>query len=160
MSNDSTLKGLKGWLVLVSFLLFFELIFMLFFYIHYLYCFFYDLGKCLQAIPSKEFLLLARSVLFIVVSIIALIYLVYLFFSKHYLFPKLFISIVAYNSFLLYIDVWLLIPIYPRELISNAEKNALIIIFFLGALVKILYMLESKRVKATFVEKMPVREAT
>ena len=86
------------------------------------------------------------------------IYLIYLFFSKHYLFPKFYIGIVAVSLIFIPLDAWLVSFVVPNEPMSDAETMLEFARVLFVGLIWVPYMLISKRVKATFVEKMPNKQ--
>ena len=87
------------------------------------------------------------------ISLIVLsLFLIYLFFSKHRLFPKLFIITLLIPPVFVLLDSWAVTLIYPSEKILDEVtlRNFLQALFF--AIIFIPYTLLSKRVKETFIE--------
>lgn len=83
---------------------------------------------------------------------------IYLFFSKSYLFPRVYVGILAASLIFVTLDAWLVnkifpdIPMFDPETIKEFSKA-------LGAaVIWIPYMLISERVRVTFVQGMPARE--
>ena len=64
---------------------------------------------------------LVIEILFNLTILVASIYLIYLFFSKHYLFPKLYIGFLAVSLLFIPIDAWLLKQVFPGEPMFNSE---------------------------------------
>lgn len=103
--------------------------------------------------------LLVGEITFNVIMFVASIILVYLFFSKHYLFPKLYIgTLVAYLIFIP-LDAWVVTKIFPDTEIFDPETIKNFSRAIAVGIVWVPYMLLSKRVKATFVENLPRKEA-
>ena len=86
--------------------------------------------------------------------IIASLYLISFFFSKHYFFPKFYIAFVAVYLFLIPLDIWLITLVLPDDYLGVGRAIAVAPNFILLP-IWIPYLLLSKRVKATFVERMP-----
>jgi H+/Cl- antiporter ClcA len=83
------------------------------------------------------------------------IFLIFLFFSKSYRFPSLYIIFLATNLIFIVGDLFLcnLIPALASE--SNSEAIREVTRSIVGALIWIPYFLVSKRVKNTFVKPEP-----
>ena len=85
----------------------------------------------------------------------ASICLIYLFFPKHYLFPRFYIAVLAVSIVFIPFDSLLVKLILPDEPVFDPETVRGFARALASGLVWIPYMLVSRRVKATFVEKMP-----
>jgi len=101
MNENNELKGLSGWLVLVGIGVVFSPIKLLFTYVPLYKPIFEDgTWEALTTVGSEVYNslwapLLIGEITFNSLIFAASICLIYLFFSKHYLFPKLYIGIVA-----------------------------------------------------------------
>ena len=161
MSSDNELKGLGGWLILVGIGVVIAPIRLLVTYIPMYKPIFEDgTWEALTSVNSSVYNplwgpLLLGEIVYNSIMVAASIYLIYLFFSKHYLFPKLYIAIVAVSLVFIPLDAWLVTKILPAEPIFGPETTKEFMRVLIGGLIWVPYMLISKRVKATFVEKMP-----
>lgn len=161
MKHDNKLKGLGGWLILVGVGVVINPIRLLVTLVP-TYKQIFETGAWeALTVESSEFYnpyfrsLLISEITFNAIIIAASTYLIYLFCSKHYLFPKLYIGIVAVSLVFIPLDAWIVTKLFPSESIFNPEATKEFIITFLSGIVWVPYMLVSKRVKATFVEGMP-----
>ena len=102
--------------------------------------------------------LLIGEIVFNALMVAATIYSIYLFFSKHHLFPKLYIGIVAASLIFIPLDAWVVSMVIPGEPMFDPDTtNEFMRSLIVGA-IWVPYMLVSKRVKLTFVENMPGEE--
>jgi len=83
--------------------------------------------------------------------IIVSIYLIFLFFTKKRLFPKLFIGITVFSLFFILIDTALVKIVLPEEPMFDPDTVKEFAGSVIVCLIWVPYMLVSKRVKATFV---------
>lgn len=161
MNDDDDLKGLGGWLILVGIGVVLTPIRLLLST--------FTLYKPILEDGTWEALttagadayhplwapLLIGEMTYNVLMIAASIYLIYLFFSKHYLFPKVYIALVLISLFFIPLDAWLVAMIFPDEPIFDPHTTKEFLRTLIVGVIWIPYMLISKRVKATFVEHMP-----
>ena len=161
MSNDNELKGLSGWLILVGIGVVIAPIRLLVTYIPIYTPIFEDgTWEAVTSVDSELYNplwgpLLIGEIAYNSIMVAASLYLIYLFFSKHYLFPKLYIAIVAVSLVFIPLDAWLVTKALPTEPMFDPETTMELMRVLIGGLIWVPYMLVSKRVKATFVEKMP-----
>lgn len=161
MSNNKVVKGLGGWLILVGIGVVVAPVRLLVTYIPIYKPIFEDgTWEILTSVESEAYhpfwgpLLIGEIVCNSLMFALSL-YLIYLFFSKHYLFPRVFIAIVAISLILIPLDAWLVTNIFPEEPMFDPETKKEFFRALLGGLIWVPYMLVSKRVKATFVEHIP-----
>lgn len=82
-------------------------------------------------------------------------YLLYLFFSRHYLFPKLYIALAVASILILVLDAVIAANLLPSMEVFTGEWFGDLTRTLVAAMIWIPYMLVSKRVKATFVREQP-----
>lgn len=161
MSKDNELKGLGGWLILVGIGVVIAPIKLLVTYIPLYKPLFEDgTWEALTSVSSPTYNALWGPLLvgegaYNSLMAAASIYLVYLFFTKHYLFPKLYIAIVAASLVFIPLDAWLITKILPAEPMFDPETAKEFMSVLIVGLIWVPYMCISRRVKATFVEKKP-----
>ena len=164
MSNDNELKGLGGWLILVGIGVVIAPIRLLVTYVPLYKTIFEDgTWEALTTVGSEVYNplwapLLIGEIVYNSVMVVASIYLIYLFFSKHYLFPKLYIAIIAISLVFIPLDAWLVTKVLPSEPMFDPETTKEFMRTLISGLIWVPYMLISKRVKLTFVEKMPNKQ--
>ena len=155
------LKGLGGWLILVGFGVVFTP-FRLLKIINDIYLpIFKDGSWELLTDPASDsyipyFDIFIISELLVNIAFVLLgVYLIYLFFSKHYRFPKLYIVFIVANLVFLIVDALLAsllfdIPVFDEEFAREIVRPLISLFIWIP------YLLVSKRVKVTFVEHKPV----
>lgn len=162
--SANNLNGLRGWLILLAIGVVIAPIRLLLEYGLLYYFIFTDGTFAVLTDPSFELyspfwgpLLVGEAVLNSLFFVAALV-LVYLFFSKHYWFPRLYIGIAVCTLIFIPIDVWLgsLVLVNEPMLQTDAVKDFMLA--FIGSVIWIPYLLVSKRVKATFVRNKPQSE--
>ena len=159
MNDNHELRGLGGWLILVGIGIIIGPMLVAYEFIPLYYSIFTDGSFEYVTTPGTEAyhkfwgpLLIFESV-YNSLMLVALLYLIYLFFSKHYLFPGVYIAVTLISVVIIPLDAWLgsfVITDEPMFDPVTAKEFARSII---AAAVWVPYMLVSKRVKATFVNK-------
>lgn len=164
MSDDRELKGLGGWLILVGIGVVMSPIRLLVTLVPTYKPIFEDGTWEVLTTEGTEFYnpyfssLLVGEIAYNTIVLVASICLIYLFFSKHYLFPKLYIGLVAASLIFIPLDAWIVAKIFPdTEMFDQETIKNLSRVIAVG-IVWVPYMLLSKRVKTTFVEKLPRKE--
>jgi len=161
MTDNNELKGLGGWLVLVGIGVVINPITMLAEVVPaYKPIFENGAWEALTTVGSEAYTpyfgsLLIGEIAFSTMMVAASVYLIYLFFSKHYLFPKLYIAIVAASLIFIPLDAWFVTKLFPGEPMFDPETTKEFMRALIGGVIWVPYMLVSKRVQATFVESMP-----
>ncbi|VVP45290.1 DUF2569 family protein [Pseudomonas fluorescens] len=150
MSDDSQLKGLKGWLKIVGLSLILSVFYLLNDSLTY-----YDL--LIDGISNDEgyasalFAYLVYLFICCTIMVVAHIYLVCLFFLKRKLFKKLFITILFIPLISLPVTTSFEFVFLP-ELFNVVDFIKELVVELLVAALWLPYMFLSKRVKATFIE--------
>lgn len=161
MNTDNGKKGLGGWLILVGIGVIIAPITMLVKFLPiYIPIFENGTWEMLTTVGSEAYNplwgpLLIGELIYNLAMVIVSTYLIYLFFTKHYLFPKLYVAIVAVSLVFIPLDAWVVSLVVPTTSIFDAETTKEFLRTLIGAFIWVPYMLVSHRVKATFVEKMP-----
>ena len=96
--------------------------------------------------------LLIGEITFNVGLFLASLYLIYLFFTRHWLFPSFYIGIVLTSLVFIPADAWLVSIVLPQEPMFDPDTIKEFVRTLIGALIWIPYMLMSQRVKVTFVK--------
>lgn len=96
--------------------------------------------------------LIAGEIVANLILLAASIVLIYLFFNKHYLFPRVYIYVLIGSALFVFLDAWLVSRIFPGAPMFDATTAAPFLGALFGALIWVPYMLVSERVRLTFVE--------
>jgi len=165
VENQNVVKGLGGWLILVGAGIVINPIRLLVILALYLPIFSDGIWEAITTVGSEAYHplwgpLLIGEIICNMVLVAVSIYLIYLFFSKHYLFPKFFIAILVASLIFIALDAWFVKLILPNEPMFSPETTKEFARAFVVGIIWIPYMLVSKRVKATFVEKIPNKSST
>lgn len=166
MDTKKDLKGLGGWLILVGIGIVVAPFRLIYEYGPMYYSIFTDGSFDVLTTPGSEIYnslwapLLIGEALYNSLLVLASIYLIYLFFSKHYLFPKIYIAIVTFSLFFIPLDAWVGSLVIIDEAMFDPATTKEFVRALVSAVIWIPYMLVSKRVKATFVEYIPHKTST
>ena len=160
MENKNKLQGLGGWLIVLSTEFIFRFTNLLADSTDMFAIFEDGTWEALTTEGSEAYHalwapLLIGEIVYNACMIAVHIYLLYLFFSKHYLFPRVFIGFLAVSLIFFLFGAWLVSIVLPNQSMLDREnmiKFAYILIF---SGIWVPYLLISKRVKATFVKAMP-----
>lgn len=161
MNDKDNLKGLGGWLILVGLGVIISPLRLSYEFGPMYYSIFTDGSFEILTTPGTEVYhslwgpLLIGEAFFNSLLLFASVYLVYLFFTKHYLFPKVYIAIVAFSFFFIPLDAWAGSFVIVDEPMFDPATTKEFIRTLVSAILWVPYMLVSKRVKMTFVEHMP-----
>ncbi len=160
-AENNELKGLGGWLVLVGIgLLFAPVRMVVSLFPAYSQIFEDGVWQEMTNASSSSYIPYLGTFIVgeMIVNLIILgasIYLIYLFYYKHYLFPKIYIAVVVGSILFMLVDAWLLTKILPGEQMFTPESAGEFVRSLIAAAIWVPYMLVSKRVRLTFVEHMP-----
>jgi len=160
-AQDRKLKGLGGWLILVGLGVVIGPIRMLVQTAPIYLPIFSDGTFGILTNPDSDYYIpyigayIVGEVICNAIILLASIYLIYLFFTRHYLFPKFYILIVAGSVIFILFDAWIGTFFFPDEPLMDEEIAREFGRVLIGALIWIPYMLVSKRVKLTFIEHRP-----
>lgn len=161
MSGNSDLKGLGGWLILVGIGVIVSPLRLaleigpLFYSLFTNGSFEYLTTPGTEAYHQLWWPLLMFELVFNVLMLIAAVGLIYLFFSKHYLFPKVYIAVALISLVFIPLDAWFGSFVITDEAMFDPETTKEFVRVLIGAAIWVPYMLVSERVKATFVEHLP-----
>ncbi|MDN7127221.1 DUF2569 domain-containing protein [Pseudidiomarina sp. 1APR75-33.1] len=153
--QQNELKGIGGWLYLVAFGVIVSPLFLAVEYLPMLVDYMNGAYEITANPNSKSFvphleLLLNVEMLANAFMLLVSLALLYLFFSKHRWFPRVFIFLCVFSPLFLIADAWIVHKLMP-ELVAIDEATVLDIIrAIIYALIWVPYMLISKRVKNTF----------
>ncbi len=160
MDSRDKLRGIRGWLILVAIGVIVTPIRLVATYLPvYVPLFTGDTWRALTTVGSEAYHPLWRPLLigeitFNSALVAASVYLAYLFFSKHHLFPRFYIGIVVVSLVFIPLDAWLLSFVLPNEpVFDSGTAKEFAKTLFVG-LIWVPYLLFSKRVKKTFVARM------
>ena len=164
MSQKEDLKGLSGWLILVGIGVVLSPIRFVTMYYPFFIRILNDGTWEILTTPGKEAYhplwapLLASEMFYISAMVLVSLYLVYLYFSKHYLFPKVYIAIVAASLIFIPLDAGFLTLVLPDRPLFDPASAKEFARALVSGMIWVPYMLISKRVRATFVKKSPKKE--
>ena len=161
--EDQKLTGLGGWLILVGFGVIFAPLRLLFVVYTVFVPIFSDGTWDAITNANSEYYIpyigayLAFELVVNSALILASIYLIYLFFKKHYLFPKVYIVIVVFSMLFIVFDAFIGGQFFPEDPIFDEDTLKELGRGLSSVFIWIPYMLMSKRVKLTFIENKPAK---
>ncbi|HBZ93087.1 MAG TPA: DUF2569 domain-containing protein [Pseudomonas sp.] len=161
MSDNAKLKGLGGWLILVGLGLIITPLRISITYGPMFYSVITDGTFETLTTPGTEYYhwlwapLLVFEAIFNSCMLIACALLLYLFFTKHYLFPKVFIATILISLVFIPFDAWLGSLIFTDEPVFDPDTTKEFARTLFSAVIWVPYMLVSRRVEATFVKDIP-----
>lgn len=158
MAEQKEVHGLGGWLLLLALGLFLTPIRLLSVDLPMLNDLLSSIDFEQFTTPGSEFyhpwwLTIVRLEMFYhFAMLIASLYLIYLFFSKHYWFPRAYITVLIISIVYVLLDSWLVTLLFVEQpLVDRAVWIDLVRLLITGC-IWIPYLLMSKRVRNTFVE--------
>ncbi len=158
MDNQTELKGLRGWLILVGIGTVIAPIAVMITLMSEMAPVLSDGTWEALTTEGSEFYhplwgtLITGEICFNLALILVGGFAIYLFFTKNYRFPRVYIGIVVASLVFTVLDAGLLSMILPTEPMFDAESMRSLGRNVAAACIWIPYMLISKRVRATFVE--------
>ncbi|MBV1914398.1 MAG: DUF2569 domain-containing protein [Pseudomonadales bacterium] len=161
MSEEKDLNGLRGWLILVGIGLVYSPIRLVSTYYPLFSEVFSDGTWEILTTQGTEAYhplwgpLLMSELIFNGGMVLLCFYLIYLFFTRHRLFPKVYIFMILISFLILPFDAWMVTFVLPDEPMFDPETVKELISAAVSVVIWVPYMLRSKRVKATFVEPVP-----
>ncbi len=157
-------KGLGGWLVLIGIGIVFSPIYLLFTAIPMFLPIFTDgTWELITTVGSEIYnptlaIIIIGEISYNVSILLMSLYLIYLYFTKHYLFPKIYIVCLAIQILFTVFDSWLVASVLENVEAFDFDTLSDLMRMIGAAVIWIPYMLVSKRVKATFVrDKQPIQ---
>lgn len=158
MSEKHELKGLGGWLILVGIGITLSPLILLFQMVP-LYVDIFTNGS-FEVLTTEGYdtyhplwapVLMSEMVYNALLAITGF-YLIYLYYTKHYLFPRIYIAMVVTMLIAIPLNAWLVTLVLEDSEMFDAETTKEWVRTAISALIWIPYMLISERVKLTFVE--------
>ena len=101
---------------------------------------------------------LLGEILFNFGKVAVLLYMIYLFFSRDYLFPKFYIGVMVVTLIFIPFDAWLVKIILPNEPMFDPDTSLAFFTTLISSFIWIPYLLFSKRATGTFVKGKPESE--
>ncbi|MCK4489865.1 MAG: DUF2569 domain-containing protein [Anaerolineales bacterium] len=99
--------------------------------------------------------LLLGEIIFNFSKAFVLVFMIYLFFSKDYLFPKFYLGIVLATLLFIPLDAWMVKIILPNEPMFDMETISNFFTTLVSGSIWVPYLLFSKRAKSTFTNRTP-----
>jgi hypothetical protein len=161
VKEENKLKGLGGWLIVVGIGTVLSPIRILISSVQTNLPIFKDgTWEALTTVGSEAYNpflgpLVIGEIIFNIGLVVVSTYMIYLFFAKHYLFPRFYIAVIAISLIFILLDAFLVSSLLPNEPMFDTETAKEFGRLLISGLIWIPYMMVSKRVKATFIEKSP-----
>lgn len=161
MEDESKLRGLGGWLILVGIGVVVSPLRQLVELLPMYGELFADGTIEALSVPGSEFYtpwfftFLVGEMAINLLVFLAGLWLIYLYFTKHYLFPKVYIALVVISLAFILFDAWVVTLIFPEMEMLDPETLREVARTTIALCVWAPYMLVSRRVALTFVEKRP-----
>ena len=159
--NESEVQGLGGWLILVGIGVVLGPIRLAIEFLPLYYGIFTDGTFIIVTTPGNEAYhplwgaLLIFEAIYNSLVLAGSVYLAYLFFTKHYFFPKLYIAIALLSLIFIPLDAWFASFVMPNQQLFDDDTLKEFIRSVVTVVIWVPYMLISLRVKNTFIENMP-----
>jgi hypothetical protein len=160
MDKKTKLKGLEGWLVLVGLNVVLSPIVLLLLTVSYYTLIFEDESwELLTTVDSGFYnphwaIFTIMEIIHSSILFVAFIYLIYLFFSRHYYFPRFYIVTSLIPLIYIPLDAWFVTTYMPSEAMLIYDTIDLFSQTAVSTVIWVPYILISQRVKVTFVEGM------
>lgn len=161
MQESQELRGLRGWLVLIVIGLVISISRTAYSLLAVQYPLFADGTFTLLSTPGTTQYnplwapILVSEALMNVLFVATYAYLIYLFITEHYLFPKVYIATVIASAVFIPLDAWVCSLVFVDEPIFDANTTKELARTLIALFIWVPYMLVSRRVKATFVMHKP-----
>lgn len=161
MEDENKLKGLGGWLILVGIGVVISPLRQLVELVPMYGGLIADGSIEALSVPGSEFYtpwfftFLVGEMAINLLVFLAGLWLIYLYFAKHYLFPKVYIALVVFSLGFILLDAWVVTLIFPDMQMLDPETLREVARSTFALCVWVPYMLVSRRVALTFVEKRP-----
>ena len=161
MTDNNEYKGLGGWLILLGLGVVVGPARISLEVLPMFYGIFTDGTFEVLTTPGTEYYhamwgpLLVFEFVFNSLMILASLYAIYLFFSKHYLFPRVYIVIIIVSLVFIPFDAWLASFVLPDEPMFDPDTTQEFLRSVIATVIWIPYLINSKRANATFVEHKP-----
>ncbi|MCH8500443.1 MAG: DUF2569 domain-containing protein [Aliidiomarina sp.] len=158
MADEKEVKGLGGWLLLLALGLFLTPIRLLSVDLPMFNALLSSIDVEQFTTPGSEFyhpwwLTIVRFEMFYhFAMLIASLYLIYLFFSKHHWFPRVYITVLSVSIVYVLVDSWMVSLLFGEQPLVERATWIDLVRLLITACIWIPYLLLSKRVQNTFVE--------
>ncbi|KTB61760.1 DUF2569 domain-containing protein [Pseudomonas allii] len=161
MQESKNLRGLRGWLILIGIGLIVSFARMTYALLAVYYPLFTDGTFTALSTPGTTLYNPLWAPILISEALISSLfaatytYLIYLFITEHYRFPRVYIATVLVSAVFIPLDAWVCSLVLVDEPIFDASTTKELARTLITLFVWVPYMLVSKRVKATFVMHRP-----